>query len=238
MPSRKLEPSEIADIADRIAGAATAGLINPEIVLARLGLDACFLPANVSATDTWWKIAQAVHAGKSRKAGFQADAVATLVEVVADGLGGNAELAQLGHDLGAKTPAASGGSQGVFLSYSAADRSDVDRLYDAIMRRSPSTRVFQDHRSIAKGEDWLEAIRHAAQTGAMLACWVTDSYTKSAFCSYEIGLADSKGIKVVPIWVGGTLPRTAPAYLNRPQGIPAADPLDFDSVADSLTSAL
>lgn len=213
------------------------GGIRPVDILGLLNVAAGRFRLDQAAAYVWREIAEALHAGVSKDAGFRADAVARLMETVADQLPGNSELPALAFRIaGRKGPAATAAAsiERIFLSYASHDRAEVDQLHDGFKRKRPGLQVFQDHRSIALGTRWLDAIRAAAGGASVLVCWVTDAFLKSAFCSYEIGLASANGVTVVPVFVKPSLTLSLPAYLAEQQGLSINNNIEIDMVVNNL----
>jgi hypothetical protein len=235
---RELKGSEMVRVAETLARVAPDGAVDAPTV--RMELDfpgERFAPGGTPLGD-WLATVKAANAGISSSAGFRADAVARVVERVADRLPGNAELARLFFDLGSAGAQAAVGERGVFLSYASADRDHVDDLHDALTKAVPGLALFQDHRSIGPGQRWLDTIRDAAGSASVLACWVTPDFLQRTFCAYEIGIADSRSAAIVPVWVDGLDPATAPSYLSSRQGRKSAAPHDFADLAAWLVAAL
>ena len=128
--------------------------------------------------------------------------------------------------------------RGIFLSYAHANQIDVDQLFAALQGANPQVEVFQDHRSITLGRDWLNVIRDNAGSAALMVCWVTADYLKSAFCNYEIGLAESRGTTLIPVFAELGTSSQASAYLTQPQGINVTSPLDFADLASKILAIL
>ncbi len=234
---RELTGGEMVDIAKKLAHNAMAGNVNPQQILLALDISPAVFSNNLPANDLWFQIVQGVHAGRSPSAGFRGDAVGRLVDAVAQELQGNFDLNQLAYNLGQGAQSTRVGQPAIFLSYSSLDRPDVDHLHDALQQRDPTLSLFQDHRSIALGRDWLEEIRSAACGASIMACWLTANYLNSAFCSYEIGLAESRGAAIIPILAEPGAASRAPAYLSQQQMLRPPAPDDFDAIARELTSA-
>ncbi len=237
---RELTGGEIVDIARTLAHNVQAGGVNPQQILLTLDISPAMFSLNLPANDLWFQIVQGVHAGRSRSAGFRSDAVGRLVDAAARELQGNADLSQLAYDLGRGAQSNPAGQSAIFLSYSSRDRQAVDELFPALQNQNPNLALFQDHRSIALGRDWLEEIRTAAGSASIMACWLTGAYLNSTFCSYEVGLAESRGAAIIPI-LAEPDPRVAsmaPAYLSRPQMLRPPAPDDYNAIARDLIDAL
>ncbi len=236
--ARSIPPNEQVEISNTLANAAIAGGINPQQAMAALDISPARFNYNMAAKDLWFDIVRAVHAGASGQAGDRCDAVARLVDVVRNGLPGNRDLIQLAYNLGNGVQAVANGQGSIFLSYSSQDWQNVDSLFDAIARQRPNLNVFQDHRSIGLGRNWLEVIRSAANNASVMACWLTNNYSNSAFCNYEIGLAESRGARIVPVLAESAAASGAPAYIASLQMIRPTTPLDFDAIALELINSL
>lgn len=130
------------------------------------------------------------------------------------------------------------GQRAIFLSYATADRTTVDALYAALTAPDIGVATFQDHRSVAPGRNWLDTIRDGASSAAALVCWVTPSFLERPFCSYEIGIAEISGASIVPIWVDGLSPGSAPSYLSGRQGRRSDAPHDFRDLAIWLAASV
>jgi hypothetical protein len=235
---RELKPSELHRVAETLARVAPDGAVDAPTV--RMELDfpgERFAPGGTPLGD-WLATVKAANAGISSTAGFRADAVARVVERVADRLPGNPELSRLFFDLGSAGAQAAAGERGIFLSYASANRDQVDALYDALAAAAPGLALFLDHRSIGPGQRWLDVIRDAAGSASVLACWVTPDFLQRTFCAYEIGVADSRGAAIVPIWVDGLDPNSAASYLSSRQGRMSAAPHDFADLAAWLVAGV
>lgn len=237
MPGQELSGPELVRIARTLAKWAVDGDVNPKVVWRRLDLSPTQFPAQLNPENLWYETTCAIHAGRSRSAGFRSDAVAHLVNAVAQELQGNDELNQLAYDLGKTGVRRQAARSAIFLSYATPDRSDVDQLFDSIARLAPGFATFQDHRSLRPGASWLDEIRHAAGSSTVLACWLTANYLASAFCNYEVGIADSRGSTIVPILVDSTLAGRVPGYISGHQMIFADKSFVFDELARRLLTA-
>lgn len=236
--SPELSPAEIVDVAEKLAHVAAEANIDPAGILLRLGLSTAKFKLGGTPTGVWLDIVRAVHAGASKTAGYRADAIARLLEKVAAEVQGNAELNELAFQLGQRAQQPVAGAQSVFLSYAHANRAAVDQLYDALHTARPPLDIFQDHRSLLPGQDWLTVLRNRAGSASLLLCWVTSDYLKSAFCNYEIGVAESRGATVIPLFAEAGGIGSIPAYLSRPQGIRVGDPPDFAGLAGQILALL
>ncbi len=234
---RELRPSEIVDVAERLARATSAAGVSPGVVAGAVGLELANLDQSGAPRTVWYRIVQMVHAGASAEAGYRSDAVARLIENVGSHVPADQELRDWAYRLGQGLDDHVG-ERSVFLSYAHPDRAAVDRLHDALRQLDPGVKVFQDHRSLVPGQDWLAVLRQNAGTSSVLACWVTSAFLKSSFCNYEVGVADSRGAAVVPIFTEPSITRKVPAYLSRPQGLGAATPPDFVQLAEQIIAAL
>ena len=234
---RELRPSEIVDVADKLAEVATQADIDPKGILARLDLSDARLNLAGSANDVWLRIVRTVHAGASQDAGYRSDAVARLIEALAAQLKGNAELNNLAYTIGQGLQARSS-NLSIFLSYASADRAVVDQLYDALQQANPDITLFQDYRSIRPGQDWLDVLRESAGQASLLVCWVSSSYLKSAFCNYEIGIADSSGAVVIPVLADAKISKRIPSYLSSRQMLTTKASADFAVLANNILASL
>jgi hypothetical protein len=240
MPSgtRELTGSELVDISRKISGYAVNSGVNPVPILNSFDITPGLFNLYAPANDLWYQVVQAFYAGRSGKAGYRADAVGRLVNAVANELQGNAELNQLAHDLGQSLHNETGGKRAIFLSYSIQDRQAVDELYDALQSKDPSLALFQDHRSIPLGKDWLDVIRTQAGSSSIMTCWLTTNYLKSTFCHYEIGIAQSLGARAIPIMLDDSILPSTPSYLARIQTLFPPEPIDYHFVAQQLINEL
>ncbi len=234
---RELRPSELVAVADKLAEAASLAAINPQSIILRLDVADAGLDLHGSAKDVWLKIVRAIYAGASEKAGFRSDAIARLIGTMSSELRGNAELSALAYQLGAEYEQQTT-SPSIFLSYAHTDQADVDRLYGALQKNNAGIELFQDHRSINLGQEWWQVIRERAGQTSLLVCWVTSSYLKSAFCNYEIGIADSRGASILPIFIGPRIGHTAPSYLSQRQAIVIDAKPKFKDIAKQLTTLI
>lgn len=235
---RELRPSELLDVADTLAKVASETGIQPSRILLRLDdVSGTKLHLSGASADIWLGIVRAIHAGISAKAGYQADAVAHLINLLATEVRGNAALNDLAYSIGQGYQARLG-SPSIFLGYARADRPDVDRLYDALHTANPSLVLFQDHRTLRPGQVWLEILRERVGSASLLVCWVTSSHLTSTFCHYEIGVAESEGATIMPIFVEAGISGRVQAYLSRRQAITMGHPPDFDDLATPLVALI
>ena len=232
--SRELSPAEIVDVSEKLAHIASEANIDPARTLMKLGLSAAKFKLGGTPTGVWLDIVRAVHAGTSKEAGYRADATARLIEQVAAEVQGNDELNELAFRLGQRGQQPVVGARSIFLSYATVDRAAVDQLYDALHAARSQLDIFQDHRSLLPGQDWLAVLRGRASSASLLICWITADYLKSAFCNYEIGVAESRGATVVPLFAESGVMSRIPAYLSRPQGIQVSDPPDFAGLVGKI----
>lgn len=235
---RELQPAELLKVSETLARFAHDADVPPTTVRTALNLPNQNFKAGLAPVDDWLATVKAVHAGMGRGLGFRADAVAALVQQVAERLPGNADLAQLSYSIGSAAVTRAIGQRALFLSYASSERANVDALYDALAATGADVAVFQDHRSIAPGADWLATIRDAAGSASLLVGWVTGNFLDRTFCAYEIGVAEARGARIIPVWVDGLDPKAAPAYLSGKQGRNSATPHDFAALADWLINAL
>lgn len=234
---RELSGSEIVDIARQVSDCAVDGGVNHVPILRTFDIKPGIFPPNDPANDLWLRIVQAFYAGRSGKAGYRSDAVGRLVGAVGQELGGNDELNQLAYNLGQGGPSNPTGQCCIFLSYSSKDRQQVDRLYSSLVNKDPVINVFQDHRSIALGRDWLNEIRENAGRAAIMACWLTGDYLNSTFCHYEVGIADHLRTRIISIQ-DHNLALNTPTYLSRLQALKYSQPINYDNIAQELIRAL
>lgn len=236
--SRELPPSRLYEIARTLADTAAPAAVPAALVRMQLDMPQGNFPPNAAPLPDWLATVQAAHSGLSAKAGYRADAVARVVAALADTLAGNAVLAQLAHDLGTGGVNTTPGQRAIFLSYASTDRAGVDALHAALTAADPGLTLFQDYRSIPAGQAWLDCIRTAAGSAAAMVCWVTPTYVQRTFCSYEIGTAEGRGSAIIPIWVDGLAPNSAPAYLAARQGRKSDAPHAFADLAAWLTASI
>ncbi len=138
-----------------------------------------------------------------------------------------------------QSQAAKAGQPSLFLSYATADRAAVDPLYEALVARlGDPARVFQDHRSIAVGSKWYDVLYGALGSASMVAAWVTPALLQANYCKWELGLAEGRGARVVPIFTDPTAITGLPRYLSDAQGLRLDGPPDYGALADGLVAAL
>jgi hypothetical protein len=110
---------------------------------------------------------------------------------------------------------------GIFLNYRREDSSGyAGRLADDLSEQFPGVRIFRDVESIQPGVEFTHAIQHAL--GSCAVClvligprWLTAVnasgrsrlYDADDFVRLEIASALARGIVVIPILVGATMPR-------------------------------
>lgn len=234
---RELRPSELVDVADTLAKAASEASIEPSGILLRLDVPVAQMDLSGAPAAIWLRIVHAIHAGASAKAGYRADAVARLIETLAAAAPGNTALSGLAYTIGQGSQARLG-SPSIFLGYARADRSDVDQLYAALHKAQAGLALFQDHRMLRPGQVWLDILRERVGSASLLVCWVTSDYLRSAFCNYEIGVAESAGATIVPIFVEAGISGRVPAYLSWRQAITMGDPPHFDDLATQLIALI
>lgn len=223
---RDMTPIERQDVAGKLAKLASDGSIDPRDILDALEIGVASFNLNQAPTAVWRQVVDNTHAGRSTAAGSGVDAIARLLETMSVHLPGRAELRDMAFRLAGTRRVPHGGNgattqsiRQLFLSYSSLDRVDVDKLHDELKREHPTIEMFQDHR-MAPGTRWYDAIYDAATGSSAMVCWATDSYLKSTFCAFEIGLATVSGVPLLPIFsppelTGGLLP----AYIGSTQGI-------------------
>ncbi len=113
---------------------------------------------------------------------------------------------------------------GIFISYRRDDSAGyAGRLYDRLVAVFGPERVFMDVEGIEPGLDFVEAIEDAVSSCRVLIAVIGDEWTTAAdaagrrrlddpndFIRLETGAALKRGIRVVPVLVGGALmPQTA-----------------------------
>ena len=239
MSSLTLEQAQIVDISQTLAHWAVAGNVNTNMLMAVLDLSPTRFRPNQSANDLWFEITQMIHAGGSKNAGYGTDAVGRLIGELAQQLRGNTKLRNLAYDLSKSTAQLQvTTAKSIFLSYATPDRADVDLLHAALTKNAPQIQLFQDYRSVKPGADWYEVIRDAAGSSSLLVAWLTQNYLDSAFCQYEIGVAESRGSTIIPILVEPTVANKAPAYLAQRQSLIPGQTMDFDAIATKLLASL
>lgn len=250
--SRELLGSERLDVAHVLAAECSDGGVPVADVLARLDMAPGKFNLQQTPNAVWMDIVKAVHAGVHGRLGWGCDAVVFLLEeVTATFLPGNIRLLKLARRLGEERKRGPGGvgggpaggaGGGLFLSYSRLDRADVDRLYEALKAERPGLTIYQDHRMPA-GTVWFDTIFDAATGAAGMVCWTTEAYLKSTFCAFEMGLATTAGVRLMPVFVPPEVKTAMPAaYVSRWQGmdIPMLPDLqiDFRAAARAVVAAL
>jgi hypothetical protein len=235
---RELSPQELVDVSRKLADAAAEGGVDPKAILLKLGLSLAKFNLNGKGQDIWLDIVRNIHTGIGKTAGFRSDAVAKLIEAVTEDLPANTVLSELAFRLGQGAQHIAAGNKSIFLSYSRVNRSEVDQLHDALHAADPRLVLFQDYRSVALGQDWLSVIRNNAGNAALLVCWVTSDYLKSTFCNYEVGIAESLGVRIIPLLSEPGLLGSMPAYLSKLQACQVVSPPDYPVLAAKILALL
>lgn len=235
MPLNQAVPlPEQAEIVRILAEVATAGNVDYRQVASKVGIPLTMVPAvGMDPNSIWYSLVTNVHAGGSSHAGEKRIALAHLVAAVSDFLPGNAALNELVYKLGHGGQPTPGGPS-IFLSYTTKDRGDVDQLYEAIRARDATISLFQDHRSILPGLDWLAVIKQHVGLSSIMVCWQTINFLQSTFVHYEIGLAESGGALIIPVVEESSIAGPIPAYLQNRQGTKTTVPHDFSSLAEKI----
>ncbi|MBP5998395.1 MAG: toll/interleukin-1 receptor domain-containing protein [Azonexus sp.] len=108
---------------------------------------------------------------------------------------------------------------GIFISYRRDDSAGyAGRLYDRLAAHFGAERVFMDVEGIEPGLDFVDAIEEAVSSCRVLIAVIGDEWTNSAdaagrrrlddpndFIRLETGAALKRGIRVVPVLVGGAV---------------------------------
>lgn len=235
--SPTLSPRELYRVASELADIAARARVDVRAVLAEVGLSPARVNLAGAPAAVWGEIASQLDQGASQEAGYGADAVAALIAALGGQLPGSRRLSELAYSIagrrdeaGAKPPA--GSRRDVFLCYSRKDSGAVDALYQALADRD--LRVFQDTKSVAPGQRWLDVIRDNVSAAAVLACWLTPSFLESVYTLYEVGVAEASGARVVPVPATAGVLAGAPVYLTEKQALSVPDPANVPAIADEI----
>ncbi len=235
-----LEPAELLRIADIVADAAEGAGLDLPTAVAGLNLRQAHVDLQGAPRAVWHRILRALSAGVSREAGDDGDAGAFALRRLEQELPGNRELRRLLRELGLRVvgpgAAPAPGQGGVFISYQRGDEAHTQALCAALEARLGAGRVFLDTQVIRLGDRWLDVLRREATSASVIACWVTDGFLASAYTSYEVGLAEARGARVVPLIAERGASANAPDWLTVHQGLPVADPPDYAAIAAELAA--
>jgi WD40 repeat protein len=88
----------------------------------------------------------------------------------------------------------------VFISYASEDRTLAEELHQWLI--GDGHEVFRDHdlhNGIAVGERWEQRMYEGLHWADTVVCVVTSAYLASTWCSTEIGVAQSRGSRLLPL---------------------------------------
>jgi hypothetical protein len=121
---------------------------------------------------------------------------------------------------------------GAFISYCRADETAASALKEALNGEGVS--VFLDKSTIPPAEQWSEAIEHGIARSRSLVLIIGESTHESEWVHKEIELAQSKGVKIIPVSLTGSFD-TFP-HLKKYQG--EDDVRDWSRVAAWIASGI
>jgi hypothetical protein len=125
-----------------------------------------------------------------------------------------------------------GDRDAVLLCFGSKDRLDVERLYDGLADRLGPGRVFMDQHSIPDSADWLHELLTALRHCAVVVLWMTREWLTAPYPRFELGYAKAWGARVFPIFVEPA--ESAPAYVDRDQGMKLHDTSDLADTVDRI----
>ena len=88
----------------------------------------------------------------------------------------------------------------VFISHASTDKAAADQVQGWL--RGDGHEVFLDHdpsTGIAAGDDWERRLHERLRWADGVVCLLTSAYLASAWCTAELGIARSRGCRVLPI---------------------------------------
>ena len=241
-----MEPARVLAVSNVVARLADRNWIRVRDFLDQLGLDASAFNLTGAAQHVWRDVLRSIQDGRSARLGGGEHALIAALDLIAEALPGNRELQELLWELGRGESAAvpvPGVRTGVgamkgerwFISYARTDAAAVAPLYEALVARiGDAHSVYLDTRSTQPGGRWLDVLRANLHRTGVLACWVTGRFLCSGYTAYEVGVAEACGARVVPLIRDPAAFQAAPLWLQELQGVPAADPIDYDRLAQAL----
>ncbi len=122
----------------------------------------------------------------------------------------------------------------VFISHSSNDRELADELHGWLT--GDGNEVFLDHdlrQGIAVGEEWEHRLHERLRWADAVVCVVTAAYIASAWCAAEVGVARSRGSRLLPLLAERGV--THPLLPSTHYADYAQDPV---AARDALTAAL
>ena len=129
----------------------------------------------------------------------------------------------------------------VFVSHSSEDATESDRIRSWLV--DDGHEVFLDHdlrHGIAPGEDWERRLHERLRWAEVVVCVVTSAFTRSTWCTAEVAIALSRGVRVVPVLAepGVRHPLlTALQYLEKYRQLTPDEPNAYDSKGEVLMMA-
>ncbi|MEO0467220.1 MAG: toll/interleukin-1 receptor domain-containing protein [Pseudomonadota bacterium] len=122
----------------------------------------------------------------------------------------------------------------VFLSYSREDRDFVDAL--KLYLETCGFEIFIDRKSITAGEGWEARLEHLLASADTTVCVVSKHWLGSDVCRHELTLANESGRRVLPVFIDGSDPESAPPEIARLQvlSIPVEGAVAKPEVAEGI----
>ena len=102
----------------------------------------------------------------------------------------------------------------IFVSHSSRDDAYAAALEGWLISKG-FDQFFIDHESIAGGEKWAEALRHATGTCRVVICLVTEKWLASAECYAEFNAAWYLGKRIIPLFLLKDEPSLPPEAKTR-----------------------
>jgi WD40 repeat protein/energy-coupling factor transporter ATP-binding protein EcfA2 len=88
----------------------------------------------------------------------------------------------------------------VFISYASADRALAGQVHEWLVADGHDLFLDQDLRDgITVGESWQERLHERLRWADAVVCLLTSAYVDSTWCAAELGIAQSRGKRVLPV---------------------------------------
>lgn len=88
----------------------------------------------------------------------------------------------------------------VFLSHASEDQRPTDDVHEWLLDGGHEVFLDRDMRDgIALGEEWEERLHERLRWADAVVCVVTSAYISSVWCTAEIGIARSRGCRLLPV---------------------------------------
>jgi TIR domain-containing protein len=128
----------------------------------------------------------------------------------------------------------------VFLSYARPDASVARALATSLKKRGAS--VWFDSAELALGDDWASAIERNLASSKTVVFLVSDSFRRSQWSNYEMGVAlgksEASDIRIIPVLLKDADPSALPSLLRSYQFLKLAPSAQaIEQVADQVVQA-